>query len=88
MALTQQGIVPDLFIVLDRPDHLVKDFCIGRCTDSLTGAIYHEKVRIRLFHPRRRGRGGRGGGEGGKESAHRPFTGVEPGAGRECRAVL
>eukprot|EP00802_Teleaulax_amphioxeia_P006950 Tamp_06956.p1 GENE.Tamp_06956~~Tamp_06956.p1 ORF type:complete len:857 (+),score=91.70 Tamp_06956:1-2571(+) len=32
---------PDCVIVLDRPDELVKEFALGRMTDSATGQTYH-----------------------------------------------
>ncbi len=45
MDLGAEGIVPDLIIMLERPDELVKEFSLGRCTDPTTGVIYHPKVR-------------------------------------------
>lgn len=44
MKLHEEGIVPDLIVMLERPDELVKEFSMGRCTDSTTGVIYHPKV--------------------------------------------
>ena len=34
---------PDAVIVLDRPDDLAVAFCLGRCEDSATGAMYHPR---------------------------------------------
>ena len=42
--LSAEGIVPDLIIMLERPDELVREFSMGRCTDPTTGVIYHPKV--------------------------------------------
>lgn len=42
--LGSKGVVPDLIIMLERPDELVKEFSLGRCTDPTTGVIYHPKV--------------------------------------------
>ena len=46
---------PDCVIVLERPDELVKEFALGRMTDSATGQTYHpiyapapEEVQARL----------------------------------------
>lgn len=36
--------MPDLIIMLERPDELVREFSMGRCTDPTTGVIYHPKV--------------------------------------------
>ncbi|CAN0271302.1 unnamed protein product, partial [Ectocarpus sp. 13 AM-2016] len=36
-----EDIVPDLIVMLERPDGLVKEFSLGRCTDPTTGVIYH-----------------------------------------------
>ena len=44
MDLGLKGVVPDLIIMLERPDELVKEFSLGRCTDPTTGVIYHPKV--------------------------------------------
>lgn len=44
MDLGAKGIAPDLIIMLERPDELVKEFSLGRCTDPTTGVIYHPKV--------------------------------------------
>jgi hypothetical protein len=33
--------VPDLAIELDRPDELVREWCLGRYLDAATGIIYH-----------------------------------------------
>ncbi|CAM9555292.1 unnamed protein product, partial [Hapterophycus canaliculatus] len=41
--LGENDIVPDLIIMLERPDDLVKEFSLGRCTDPTTGVIYHPK---------------------------------------------
>ena len=41
--MAEAGLAPDAIIVLDRPDDLVREFCLGRCTDSATGVIYHPK---------------------------------------------
>lgn len=41
--LSAEGIVPDLIIMLERPDELVREFSMGRCTDPTTGVIYHPK---------------------------------------------
>ncbi|CBN74091.1 Adenylate kinase family protein [Ectocarpus siliculosus] len=38
-----EDIVPDLIVMLERPDGLVKEFSLGRCTDPTTGVIYHPK---------------------------------------------
>jgi hypothetical protein len=42
--LTKEGLVPDCIIVLDRPDELVREFTLGRMSDSSTGITYHPKV--------------------------------------------
>lgn len=42
--MSEEGIVPDLIIMLERPDELVREFSMGRCTDPTTGVIYHPKV--------------------------------------------
>jgi hypothetical protein len=42
--LTTEGLVPDCIIVLDRPDELVREFTLGRMSDSSTGITYHPKV--------------------------------------------
>jgi adenylate kinase family enzyme len=47
--LTQEGLVPDCIIVLDRPDELVREFTLGRMSDSSTGITYHPKVSIYLL---------------------------------------
>lgn len=44
LDLGSNDIVPDLIIMLERPDELVKEFSLGRCTDLTTGVIYHPKV--------------------------------------------
>ncbi|CAB1105578.1 unnamed protein product [Ectocarpus sp. CCAP 1310/34] len=41
--LGEEDIVPDLIVMLERPDGLVKEFILGRCTDPTTGVIYHPK---------------------------------------------
>ncbi|CAN0260460.1 unnamed protein product [Ascophyllum nodosum] len=43
IALSEHGIAPDLIVMLERPDELVREFSLGRCTDSTTGVIYHPK---------------------------------------------
>lgn len=48
MKLNAQGTIPDLIIMLERPDELVREFSMGRCTDATTGVIYHPKVRLLL----------------------------------------
>jgi Adenylate kinase len=42
--LTTEGLVPDCIVVLDRPDELVREFTLGRMSDSSTGITYHPKV--------------------------------------------
>lgn len=49
MLLNDEGIKPDFIVLLDRPDELVREFSMGRCTDSTTGVIYHPKVRVKIF---------------------------------------
>ncbi|CAM9242463.1 unnamed protein product [Discosporangium mesarthrocarpum] len=41
--LKKNGLTPDCIVVLERPDELVREFSLGRFTDSLTGMIYHPK---------------------------------------------
>ena len=41
--LAASAAPPDAVVVLDRPDALLRDFALGRCTDSATGACYHPK---------------------------------------------
>ena len=55
--LGSKGVVPDLIVMLERPDELVKEFSLGRCTDPTTGVIYHPKVsrepkRVRCSGPK------------------------------------
>lgn len=42
-ALKQQGISPDIFLLLDIPDELLIERVIGRRSDPQTGKIYHLK---------------------------------------------
>jgi len=44
--LEREGITHDIIIHLDRPDHLVWEWAMGRYIDSATGITYHPK-----FHP-------------------------------------
>lgn len=37
------GIVPDVVLELDRPDEMVREWCLGRYHDAATGIIYHPK---------------------------------------------
>jgi adenylate kinase family enzyme/8-oxo-dGTP pyrophosphatase MutT (NUDIX family) len=32
---------PDAIVLIERPDELVREFALGRCTDSATGQTYH-----------------------------------------------
>ena len=32
---------PDAVVLIERPDELVKEFALGRCTDARTGQTYH-----------------------------------------------
>jgi adenylate kinase len=41
LALKEQGIEPDSFILLDVPDVLLVERCVGRRSDPVTGKIYH-----------------------------------------------
>ena len=34
---------PDAVVLIERPDELVKEFSLGRCSDSTTGQTYHPK---------------------------------------------
>ncbi|GFQ04391.1 adenylate kinase 5 chloroplastic [Phtheirospermum japonicum] len=55
-SLKKFNITPDLFIMLDVPDDILIDRCVGRRLDPLTGKIYHiknfppenEEVKARL----------------------------------------
>ncbi|KAK4257499.1 hypothetical protein QN277_007077 [Acacia crassicarpa] len=42
-ALEQKQIRPDIYIVLDVPDDILIDRCVGRRLDPVTGKIYHIK---------------------------------------------
>ncbi|XP_028754029.1 adenylate kinase 5, chloroplastic [Neltuma alba] len=42
-ALEQNQIRPDIYIVLDVPDEILIDRCVGRRLDPVTGKIYHIK---------------------------------------------
>lgn len=42
-AMQEMGIEPDAVILLDRPDEMVKEWCLGRSFDPTTGIIYHPK---------------------------------------------
>ncbi|XP_043719839.1 adenylate kinase 5, chloroplastic [Telopea speciosissima] len=42
-SLEQMKIRPDIYIVLDVPDEILIDRCVGRRLDPLTGKIYHLK---------------------------------------------
>ncbi|XP_051148358.1 adenylate kinase 5, chloroplastic isoform X2 [Andrographis paniculata] len=42
-GLEKQNIRPDIFIILDVPDDILVDRCVGRRLDPLTGKIYHIK---------------------------------------------
>ena len=53
---------PDAVVVVARPTELVKEFCLGRCTDSTTGQTYHpvyapppEGIHSRLVRSSTRG---------------------------------
>ena len=41
--LLEGPLKPDAVVVLDRPDDLAVAFCLGRCEDSATGAVYHPR---------------------------------------------
>jgi adenylate kinase len=41
MALKEAEVEPDAFILLDVPDALLVERCVGRRTDPVTGKIYH-----------------------------------------------
>ena len=41
LALKEQGIEPDKFVLLDVPDALLVERCVGRRSDPVTGKIYH-----------------------------------------------
>ncbi|CAM9568541.1 unnamed protein product [Chrysoparadoxa australica] len=43
MKLREMDVVPDCIIFLDRPDEVIKEFCLGRMEDSATGVIYHPR---------------------------------------------
>ena len=38
---TWSSLRPDCVVLLERPAELIKEFALGRCTDSLTGQTYH-----------------------------------------------
>ncbi|PKI64695.1 hypothetical protein CRG98_014911 [Punica granatum] len=42
-SLEEQNIRPDVYIVLDVPDEILIDRCVGRRLDPTTGKIYHIK---------------------------------------------
>ncbi|KAK6151652.1 hypothetical protein DH2020_014287 [Rehmannia glutinosa] len=42
-SLEKQNIRPDIYIMLDVPDDILVDRCVGRRLDPLTGKIYHIK---------------------------------------------
>ncbi|XP_031108972.1 adenylate kinase 5, chloroplastic isoform X1 [Ipomoea triloba] len=42
-SLEKLKIRPDVYIMLDVPDEILIDRCVGRRLDPLTGRIYHEK---------------------------------------------
>lgn len=42
-SLEQLNIRPDVYVVLDVPDEILVDRCVGRRLDSVTGKIYHIK---------------------------------------------
>ncbi|CAA0819953.1 Adenylate kinase 5- chloroplastic [Striga hermonthica] len=46
-SLEKLNIRPDIFVILDVPDDILIDRCVGRRMDPLTGKIYH----IRNFPP-------------------------------------
>ncbi|XP_057423517.1 adenylate kinase 5, chloroplastic [Lotus japonicus] len=56
-SLEKMQIRPDLFIVLDVPDEILIDRCVGRRLDPVTGKIYHlsffppetEEIKARLI---------------------------------------
>ena len=35
------SLTPDAVVLIERPDELVKEFCLGRCVDSASGQTYH-----------------------------------------------
>ena len=39
--LEDEALRPDAVVLIERPDELVKEFCLGRCFDSTTGSTYH-----------------------------------------------
>ena len=41
LALKEQGIEPDKLVLLDVPDALLVERCVGRRSDPVTGKIYH-----------------------------------------------
>ena len=58
-ALSNNGQVPDVFLLLDVPENVLVERVVGRRTDPITGKIYHMKfspppylpaVRNRLIH--------------------------------------
>ncbi|KAK9715376.1 hypothetical protein RND81_06G161100 [Saponaria officinalis] len=42
-SLQQLGITPDIYIVLEVPDEILINRCVGRRLDPMTGKIYHVK---------------------------------------------
>lgn len=38
---SREALRPDAVVLIERPDELVKEFALGRCTDSTTGQTYH-----------------------------------------------
>ncbi|GAB2300244.1 hypothetical protein Dimus_034282 [Dionaea muscipula] len=46
-SLEKIGVKPDVYIVLEVPDEILIDRCVGRRLDPVTGKIYH----IRSFQP-------------------------------------
>lgn len=42
-SLEELGIRPDIYIVLEVPDEILIDICVGRWLDPVTGKIYHLK---------------------------------------------
>ena len=43
---SKSGLRPDCVILLERPTELMKEFLLGRMTDSATGETYHPR-----YHP-------------------------------------
>lgn len=42
-AITAEGIIPDVFLLLNVPDEVLIERVVGRRLDPETGAIYHMK---------------------------------------------